>query len=245
MRPANETDLSCCMAATLDDRRVETAVRRAEACSPFLKLQLETRPRLAEVLRAGTLSEALEMAKAAGADAPDVGAALRRERGGLALVLGVGDLAGALPLEQVVAELSDFADRALEGALAAAIEARTPGVEPKGFAVIALGKLGSRELNYSSDVDLLFLFDPTALPLKPREEPAQAAVRIGHRIVETLQKRDGEGYVFRVDLRLRPSPDAPEARGRLHTGWRRKGRGPRGCCRRVAPPSGWGLPRRF
>ena len=71
----------------------------------------------------------------------------------------------------------------------------------------ALGKLGSRELNYSSDVDLLFLYDPATLPLKPREEPGQGALRIGNRLVELLQKRDAEGYVFRVDLRLRPSPE--------------------------------------
>jgi glutamate-ammonia-ligase adenylyltransferase len=71
-----------------------------------------------------------------------------------------------------------------------------------------LGKHGSRELNYSSDVDLLFLYDPATLPLKPREEPGQGALRIGNRLVELLQKRDSEGYVFRVDLRLRPSPEA-------------------------------------
>src|SRR3546814_656277 len=176
--------------------------------SPFLKLQLGSRPDLAETLRAGAVSGALVMAKASGAGAPDVGAALRRERSGLALVLGVGDLAGTLPLERVVTELSDFADRALQQALDAAIEARTPGAEPRGFAIIALGKLGSRELNYSSDIDLLLLFDPATLPVKLREEPAQAAVRIGQRVIETLQKRDAEGYVFRVDLRLRPSPEA-------------------------------------
>jgi glutamate-ammonia-ligase adenylyltransferase len=121
--------------------------------------------------------------------------------------LAIGDLAGALSLEQVVEALSDFADRALEQAVAAAIRERTPGSEPRGFAVVALGKHGSRELNYSSDVDLLFLFDPATLPLKPREEPQQAAIRIGQRVIELIQKRTGDGYVFRVDLRLRPSPE--------------------------------------
>src|SRR3546814_7198942 len=92
--------------------------------APFLKRQLGSRPDLAETLRAGAVSGALVMAKASGAGAPDVGAALRRERSGLALVLGVGDLAGTLPLERVVTELSDFADRALQQALDAAIEDR-------------------------------------------------------------------------------------------------------------------------
>jgi glutamate-ammonia-ligase adenylyltransferase len=132
---------------------------------------------------------------------------LRRERSALALALGIGDLAGALPLERVVESLSDFADRALEAAVAATFKARTPGEEPRGFAVIALGKHGSRELNYSSDIDILFLYDPNTLPRRAREEAGQAAVRIAQQVTELLQRRDGEGYVFRVDLRLRPSPE--------------------------------------
>ena len=183
------------------------ALERARAHSPFLKSQLGGRPEIADALGAGRLDLALERAQAAGSQASEIGTALRRERGALALALGIGDLAGALTLEQVVEALSDLADRALQRALDAAIAARTPEREPRGFAIVALGKLGSRELNYSSDVDLIFLFDPATLPLKPREEPGQGAVRIGQRVVETLQARDGEGYVFRVDLRLRPSPE--------------------------------------
>jgi [glutamine synthetase] adenylyltransferase / [glutamine synthetase]-adenylyl-L-tyrosine phosphorylase len=195
------------MNATQCGAEVNDAIARAEAHSNFLKLQLETRPDVAAVLRAGGIDEAIARARAAGADAPDVGAGLRRERGALALALGIGDLAGALSLEQVVEELSDLADRALERALAQAIAERTPDAEPRGFVVIGLGKHGSRELNYSSDIDPIFLFDPETLPRKEREEPGQAAVRIGQRLIELMQKRDGEGYVFRVDLRLRPSPE--------------------------------------
>src|SRR3546814_9620122 len=89
------------MTDTSSDRQAEAALGRAEMYSPFLQLQLGSRPDLAETLRAGAVSGALVMAKASGAGAPDVGAALRRERSGLALVLGVGDLAGTLPLEQI------------------------------------------------------------------------------------------------------------------------------------------------
>jgi glutamate-ammonia-ligase adenylyltransferase len=142
-----------------------------------------------------------------GSDAPNEAAALRRERSALALALAIGDLSGLLEFEAVVGTLSDFADRALERALNAVVAARTPGEAPRGFAVIALGKLGSRELNYSSDIDILYLYDPATLPRRPREEPAQAAVRIGQQLTHTLQNRDGDGYVFRVDLRLRPSPE--------------------------------------
>lgn len=132
---------------------------------------------------------------------------LRLDRRALALTVAIGDLSGAMDLTQVTHTLTDFADRALDRAIRAAIEERTPGAEPRGFAAIALGKQGSRELNYSSDIDPILIFDPRTLPHRPREEPEEAAVRIGKRVVELLQARDGDGYVLRVDLRLRPSPE--------------------------------------
>ena len=180
---------------------------RARAHSPFLKLQLENFSGVANRLAKGDLKGAVARARRSGEGAATVASALRRERSALALALGVGDLAGLLSFEEVVRQLSDFADEAIERALADAIAWRTPEAEMRGFAIFALGKQGSRELNYSSDVDLLFLYDPETLPLKPREEPSQGAVRIGQRVIETLQKRDADGYVFRVDLRLRPSPE--------------------------------------
>ena len=79
-----------------------------------------------------------------------------------------------------------------------------------------MGKLGSHELNYSSDVDLLLLFDPETLPRRPRDEPGEAAVRIGRRLIELLQKRTADGYVERVDLRLRPSPEVTPIALPLH-----------------------------
>jgi glutamate-ammonia-ligase adenylyltransferase len=199
------------MMATRSKDRVNHALieaaARARRCSPFLKLQLQRFPAVAEALDMGRSAAALDAARAAGCGAPDIAAGLRRERSALAAALAVGDLAGAFSLQRLMEVLSDFADAALERAIAAAIAERTPGEAPRGFAVIALGKHGSRELNYSSDIDPLFLFDPATLPRRAREEPGQAAVRIGQRVVELLQKRDGEGYVFRVDLRLRPSSE--------------------------------------
>lgn len=195
------------MRATPQIGAIEDALTRARACSPFLRTELDKKPDVAAALGLGDIKQAIDVAMRSGVGAADVGAALRRERTALALALGVGDLAGLLPLERVVGTLSGFADQALDRAIAAAIAERTPDAEAKGFVGIALGKLGSGELNYSSDIDLLFLYDPAVLPLKPREEPGQGAVRVAQRVVELLQKRDGEGYVFRVDLRLRPSPE--------------------------------------
>jgi glutamate-ammonia-ligase adenylyltransferase len=132
---------------------------------------------------------------------------LRLDRRALALSVAIGDLSGAMDLTAVTHTLTDFADSALDRAIRAAIEERTPGAEPRGFAAIALGKQGSRELNYSSDIDPILIFDPRTLPHRRREGPEEAAVRIAKRVVELLQARDGDGYVLRVDLRLRPSPE--------------------------------------
>ncbi len=142
-------------------------------------------------------------------DDPDVPLArrLRIERRRLALLVALGDLGGAYDLRRVTRTLSDFADRALDRAIAAAIEERTPGADPIGFAAIALGKQGSRELNYSSDIDPVLLYDPAILPRRERDDPSEAAVRIARRATELLQARDGDGYVLRVDLRLRPSSE--------------------------------------
>jgi glutamate-ammonia-ligase adenylyltransferase len=182
------------------------ALARAQSYSPFLRLLTASYPDITGLLAAGDMSGALARASSEG-EAIEVMMALRRERSALALALGVGDLAGAISLAEITSLLSGFADRAVDRALAAAITERMPGEAVRGFAVIALGKLGGGELNYSSDIDLLYLYDPAVLPRKPREEPDQAAIRIGQRVTEILQQRTGHGYVFRVDLRLRPSPE--------------------------------------
>ena len=179
------------------------AVARASSWSPFLRLLLDREPAIAEGLAAGRLD------LTASSSTPDMPVArrLRLDRRALALSVAIGDLAGVLDLTAVTHALSDFADRALDTAIRSAIMERTPDAPVRGFAGIALGKQGSRELNYSSDIDPILIFDPATLPCRPREEPEDAAVRIGRRVVELLQARDGDGYVLRVDLRLRPSPE--------------------------------------
>ena len=127
------------------------ALHRARSHAPFLAHALERRADLAELLADGQGEAALLLAKQS-RDA-DVATALRRERLDLALVLAVGDLAGAFDLEKVMRELSTFADRALHAALEAAIRKRVPDAEPIGMIGLALGKHGAGELNYSSDID--------------------------------------------------------------------------------------------
>ena len=132
---------------------------------------------------------------------------MRRERLALALALGVADLAGAMSLEVLTAELSLFADRALDAAINDAILRRAPDADPQGFVAIALGKHGGEELNYSSDIDPIFLYDPDTLPRRARDEPGEAAQRVARQVCETLNAPTAEGYVFRVDLRLRPASE--------------------------------------
>ena len=169
----------------------------------FLRSIIARDPGLAERLAAGhfDLSPTFD-------DTLPVVRRLRLARRALALTVAIGDLAGVLDLTQVTRALSDFADAALDLAIRTAIHERTPDQEPRGFVAIALGKQGSHELNYSSDIDPILLYDPATLPRRAREDVAEAAVRIGRRVVELLQARDGDGYVLRVDLRLRPSPEA-------------------------------------
>ncbi|HMI40914.1 MAG TPA: glutamine-synthetase adenylyltransferase, partial [Sphingomicrobium sp.] len=163
------------------------------------------RPDLVEIFAVKGAEAAVVRSLAA--DADDLATEIRRRRHGLALTVALGDLAGEIGLERVTQLLSDFAEEAIDRALACAIIERVPDADPTGIAVIALGKLGSRELNYSSDVDLILLYDPAKLPRRARDDAGEAAVRIGRRLIELLQQRTADGYVARVDLRLRPSPE--------------------------------------
>ncbi len=189
-----------------------TALAHAAAAAwthaPFLRGLLrgggDTLARLAGDGPAPILADAHEYARNPDVPTPE---RLRRARGTVALTVALADIAQLWPLEPVVGALSAFADLALHQAIRAAIAERVPGAAPTGFVALALGKLGSHELNYSSDLDLIFLYDRAAVPRRPREEPEDAAVRIGRRVVELMQARDGHGYVARIDLRLRPSSE--------------------------------------
>ncbi len=130
---------------------------------------------------------------------------LRAAKRQVALLVALADLAGDWDLERVTRALSDFADAALDASIAAALAERD--APNAGFVALALGKLGSRELNYSSDVDLILLYDPARIPCRPREDAADAAVRIARRMVALMAEQTADGYVFRVDLRLRPASE--------------------------------------
>jgi glutamate-ammonia-ligase adenylyltransferase len=185
----------------------QSAIERAHAHSPFLSRAMDRLPDIVALAAEGRGEDMLVYARKSGDGAESPRVALRRERMALSLALGLGDLAGAFPVARVCRELSDFADRALDVAIAEAILNRAPDAEPTGFVGLALGKHGAQELNYSSDIDPILLYDPARLPRRERDEPGEAAQRVARRVVETLSAATDEGYVFRVDLRLRPASE--------------------------------------
>lgn len=182
------------------------ALIRARTFAPFLARALERQPDLAALLAAGKGAAALAWARAQG-DNPDAEVALRRERLALAAALAVGDLAGAFPLGQVVGELTAFADRALDRAIRTAIHERTDTDATDGFIALALGKQGAGELNYSSDIDPILLFDRERLARRANDDPGEAAQRYARRVVALLSGVTADGYALRVDLRLRPASE--------------------------------------
>ncbi|WP_066558507.1 bifunctional [glutamate--ammonia ligase]-adenylyl-L-tyrosine phosphorylase/[glutamate--ammonia-ligase] adenylyltransferase [Croceicoccus bisphenolivorans] len=183
------------------------ALERAGRHSPYLADLLQKWPDLHDLLAQGRGEEAYAAARMSGKDAPDTGSALRREKQALALVLGIGDLAGAFPLLRITGELSDLASRALDASIAEALAHRVPGAESRGMTALALGKHGAGELNYSSDIDPILLYDPETIPRRERDEPGEAAQMAARRLVQTMSAKTGEGYIFRVDLRLRPASE--------------------------------------
>ncbi|OSZ72794.1 bifunctional glutamine synthetase adenylyltransferase/deadenyltransferase [Sphingomonas sp. IBVSS1] len=178
----------------------------AWAEAPFLKGLMRGRPAtLARLATAGPQAALADALALAGDAAQPIMPRLRAARRDVALITALADLAGLWSLEQVTAALSDFTDLAIDAAIAAALAER--GAANQGLVALALGKLGSRELNYSSDADLIFIHDPAAIPCRGSEDPGEAAVRIARRAVAILNDLTPDGYVARIDLRLRPASE--------------------------------------
>ena len=142
---------------------------------------------------------------------------LRLAKQQVALLTAIADLGGVWSLEQVTGALSDFASIALQTvcrhllreAAAAGDLALATADDPQtgsGLIVLAMGKLGARELNYSSDIDLIVLFDQDVARYAGKRTVSDCFVRMAQKMVRLLQERTADGYVFRTDLRLRPDP---------------------------------------
>ena len=148
-----------------------------------------------------------------------VGSRLRQAKRRIALLTGLADLGGVWSLEEVTGTLSRFADTATTAAIRASIaqqikRGKLPGqgmndIETAGGMVaLAMGKMGANELNYSSDIDLICLFDETRFDANDFADARMGFVRATRAMTALLSDLTGEGYVFRTDLRLRPDPSA-------------------------------------
>ena len=115
------------------------------------------------------------------------------------------DLGGAASVADVTADLTSFANAAVQAALQAALGER--GLAPDGIFLIALGKMGAFELNYSSDIDMAAFYDPVNFAAG-RDDQQKQADRVIRETMRILEEQTGEGYVFRTDLRLRPDPSS-------------------------------------
>ena len=142
---------------------------------------------------------------------------LRIMKAEAALLIALADIGGVWPVMQATRALTDLADAAVDAAarFVLAEAARAGRLTPKdtnrpqdgsGYIVLAMGKMGAFELNYSSDIDLIVFYDPAAPAVPKDAEAASLFVRITQRLVKLLQERNADGYVFRTDLRLRPDP---------------------------------------
>ncbi len=136
-----------------------------------------------------------------------------------ALLIAMADIAGEWTLEQVTGALCDTAETALR--LACAHLLRRAGAtgaltlpDPdhpwvgSGLIVLGMGKLGARELNYSSDIDLIVLYDDAVVQTPQPDRLSRTFVKIARDLVRIMDERTKDGYVFRTDLRLRPDPGA-------------------------------------
>ena len=161
----------------------------------------------------------LEVAKAPSLPAiEDAMRQLRHAKQRMALFAALLDIGEAWSLEETMRALSSFADKTLQAALQWILtDALKQGLltsdapEESGFVILALGKLGARELNYSSDIDPVIFYDREAPALKKGVRAEEFFPRCARTLVRIMQEMTSDGYVFRTDIRLRPDPGATAA----------------------------------
>ncbi len=197
---------------------VAKLIHGAGGCSPYLKSLVEKESGWLETALDAPENALVQEHATLRDTAPDaLPSRLRQAKRRVALLTGLADLAAVWPLESVTQALTDFADLAVHLALRATTlheikRGKLPGQteddaeKAGGMVALAMGKMGAGELNYSSDVDLICLFDETRFDPENYHEARSALVRATRKMCAMLSDLTGEGYVFRTDLRLRPDP---------------------------------------
>ncbi|WP_439542664.1 bifunctional [glutamine synthetase] adenylyltransferase/[glutamine synthetase]-adenylyl-L-tyrosine phosphorylase [Hyphomicrobium sp.] len=212
---------------TLEHPRVRTLIAGIVAGSPYLRSEFARHPaRLDDALRADPERRFAELTAALASDldaAPALPAAmtvLRTYKAAVAQLIALADLAGVWDVVEVTRALSAAADAALQGAVRFLFRqaiakgewlADPSGADlASGYIVLAVGKYGACELNYSSDIDLIIFFERAKARLKEGVEPQTFFVRLTRDLVRLMDERTAAGYVFRTDLRLRPDAGATQ-----------------------------------
>jgi glutamate-ammonia-ligase adenylyltransferase len=225
LEKADATAAASDLRSFLDDNEaVKGCLTGILSNAPYLReLMLADAERLFDILRdspENRLERLVEDARKACAETEaDLMRDLRLKKQDLALTLGIGDIGGVIDLDRITSSLAGFADAAVEACIRfcltdLAAKGKFAPVDPEepardsGFIVLAMGKHGANELNYSSDIDLIVLYDPAKAPLAGNAEAPVEFVRMTRRLVKMMQDRTAEGYIFRTDLRLRPDPGA-------------------------------------
>ncbi len=224
---AREAGLDDLAALLAKDGPSPALLRGIAAASPYLSsLCLRDPEALARTLSQSPDDRLAEIDKAlangmADADQKTAMRALRQAKNRYAMAVALADIAGAFDLEQMMASWSRAADVVLQAAVRFCLSRAVgrgdfgpsdPSAPAKdsGYIVLALGKYGARELNYSSDIDLIVFYDPARAPVASGIEPGPFFVRLTKELVHLLNERDANGYVFRTDLRLRPDPSSTQ-----------------------------------
>ncbi len=134
--------------------------------------------------------------------------ALRQAKRRAALLVGLAELGGVWPVMRAAAAWTDFADAALSRAMAHALarHAKGPVRGDGGLVAIAMGKMGAHELNYSSDIDLVLLFDESRYDPADYGEARAILLKAARAAMAAMSDITEGGYIFRTDLRLRPDP---------------------------------------
>ncbi len=144
--------------------------------------------------------------------------ALRVAKRRSAVAVALADIAGLWDMVQVTGAISETAERGLAASWRHALleqirrgklplEASDDPIAGSGLVCLAMGKFGARELNYSSDIDLIVLYDDALPAYADHTELRQAFVNATRTMVKLMEERTADGYVFRTDLRLRPDPN--------------------------------------
>ncbi len=192
--------------------REQSLIEGVAGCSPYLRrLMGQNIDMVVRLLRTPpdeSLSRVCASAQQAAVETDQAAQmrVLRHAKTEAALVIALADIAKVWDVMTAAHAVSQFADAAVEAALRAAMVSAGLERDAHGICVLAMGKQGGEELNYSSDIDLIVLFDAERIEGKDRTQAQAAAVKTARQMVNLLQMQTADGYVFRTDLRLRPDP---------------------------------------